>query len=150
MEDREAEVLDAINTPLDAEENRHTFADGFREDRARYEARFVDGARLITEPDGVLWALARPGRLLDLARRFTLFDAGEKKIARYQQFFSVRKILRRVTGDQDEEGRRQGGVIWHTQGSGKSTDHVHARPRTRPRAVDRRPADRAGHRPYRS
>ncbi|HTT79774.1 MAG TPA: HsdR family type I site-specific deoxyribonuclease [Stellaceae bacterium] len=124
MEDREAEVLDAINTPLDADENRHTFADAFREDRAPYVARFAEGERLVTEQDRVLWALARPERLLDLARRFTLFDAGEKKIARYQQFFSVRKILRRVTGERDEEGRRPGGVIWHTQGSGKSLTMV--------------------------
>src|SRR5690606_15798662 len=120
LEDRETDVLAAINAPLDADQNRQTFADGFREDRASYDARFGQGDRLVTEQDRVLWALARPERLLDLARRFTLFDAGEKKIARYQQFFAVRKILRRVTGERDEEGRRRGGVIWHTQGSGKS------------------------------
>ena len=124
MEDREANVLAAINAPLDAGEIRQTFADGFREDRAPYEARFEQGDRLVSEQDRVLWALTRPERLLDLARRFTLFDGGEKKIARYQQFFSVRKILRRVTGERDEEGRRAGGVIWHTQGSGKSLTMV--------------------------
>lgn len=124
LEDREADVLAAINAPLDADQNRQTFADGFREDRASYDPRFGQGDRLVTEQDRVLWALARPERLLDLARRFTLFDAGEKKIARYQQFFAVRKILRRVTGERDEEGRRRGGVIWHTQGSGKSLTMV--------------------------
>ncbi len=124
MEDREADVLAAINTPLDAVENRQTFADGFREHQAPYEARFDAGDRLLTEQDRVLWALMRPERLLDLARRFTLFDAGEKKIARYQQFFAVRKIMHRVTGERDEEGRRLGGVIWHTQGSGKSLTMV--------------------------
>ena len=124
LEDREADLLAAINAALDGDQNRQTFSDGFREDRAPYEARFVEGDRLVTEQDRVLWALARPRRLLDLARRFTLFDAGEKKIARYQQFFAVRKILRRVTGDRDEEGRRRGGVIWHTQGSGKSLTMV--------------------------
>ncbi len=124
MEDRESDVLAAVNAPLDVEENRQTFADGFREDRASYEARFEEGNRLVTEQDRVLWALTRPERLLDLTRRFSLFDAGEKKIARYQQFFSVRKIMRRVTGERDEEGRRLGGVIWHTQGSGKSLTMV--------------------------
>ena len=124
MEDSEADVLAAINAPLDADENRQTFADGFRDDQALYEARFEAGHRQVTEQDRVLWALLRPERLLDLARRFTLFDAGEKKIARYQQFFAVRKILRRVTADRDEDGRRLGGVIWHTQGSGKSLTMV--------------------------
>jgi type I restriction enzyme R subunit len=124
MEDPKADVLAAINAPLDADENRQTFADGFRDDQMPYEARFAAGRRQITEQDRVLWALLRPERLLDLARRFTLFDAGEKKIARYQQFFAVRKILRRVTADRDEDGRRLGGVIWHTQGSGKSLTMV--------------------------
>ena len=55
--------------------------------------------------------------------RFTLFDAGEKKIARYQQFFCVKKILERIR-QRDEEGERTGGVVWHTQGSGKSLTMV--------------------------
>ena len=69
LEDREADVLAAINAPLDADQNRQTFVDGFREDRASYDARFGQGDRLVTEQDRVLWALARPERLLDLARR---------------------------------------------------------------------------------
>lgn len=123
-EDRDEDVLAAVNRPLDIDENRQTFADGFRDDQAAYDARFVAGDRRVTVQDRVLWALTRPERLLDLARRFTLFDAGEKKIARYQQFFSACKILRRVTSVRDEEGRRAGGVIWHTQGSGKSLTMV--------------------------
>ena len=124
LEDPETDVLAAINTPLTAEEARRTFSDSFRTEASAYEAHFEQGNRLLTEQDRVLWALVRPERLLDLARRFTLFDAGEKKVARYQQFFAVRKILRRVTGARDEEGRRKGGVIWHTQGSGKSLTMV--------------------------
>src|SRR5690606_254312 len=64
-----------------------------------------------------------PQRLLDLAFRFTVFDAGVRKVARYQQFFAVNNILNRVK-QYDSEGRRQGGVIWHTQGSGKSLTMV--------------------------
>jgi len=124
FEDRDADVLAAINAPLDADENRRTFTDGFSEDRAPYDARFEQGDRLVTEQDRVLWSLCRPERLLDLARRFTLFEAGEKKVARYQQFFAVRKILRRIASERDDEGRRRGGVIWHTQGSGKSLTMV--------------------------
>lgn len=65
LEDREADVLAAINAPLDADQNRQTFADGFREDRASYDARFGQGDRLVTEQDRVLWSLARPERLLE-------------------------------------------------------------------------------------
>src|SRR5258705_4148042 len=52
-----------------------------------------------------------------------MFDLGIKKVARYQQFFAVKNILAKVK-QRDAEGRRQGGVIWHTQGSGKSLTMV--------------------------
>ena len=52
-----------------------------------------------------------------------LFDAGEKKVARHQQYFCVKKILDRAKKTQ-RDGRRQGGVVWHTQGSGKSLTMV--------------------------
>lgn len=93
--------------------------------------------RLPREQDRVLWALCRPERLLRLSYRYVVFDAGNKKIARYQQFFAVEKILDRVQ-QRNEKGQRKGGVVWHTQGSGKSltmvflakalsvTDHVRA------------------------
>ena len=55
--------------------------------------------------------------------RYTLFDAGERKVARYQQYFCVRKILRRIRTVRPD-GARQGGVVWHTQGSGKSLTMV--------------------------
>ena len=50
-----------------------------------------------------LFTLCRPERLLDLTFNFTLFDGGEKKVARYQQFFSVKKILDRIR-ERDERG----------------------------------------------
>ncbi|NOY79427.1 MAG: type I restriction endonuclease subunit R, partial [Kiritimatiellaeota bacterium] len=75
--------------------------------------------RLPTAQDRTLFALCRPERLLQLTRRFVLFDAGEKKIARYQQYFCVKTIMERIRR-RDAAGRRQGGVVWHTQGSGKS------------------------------
>lgn len=79
--------------------------------------------RLITEQDRALYALCLPERLLDLTRHFILFDAGEKKIARYQQYFVVKAIMERIR-KRDSEGRRIGGVVWHTQGSGKSLTMV--------------------------
>ena len=72
--------------------------------------------------DAYLYNLCRPERLLQLMYRFTLFDDGVKKIARYQQFFAVEKVMERVRNI--EGGKRRGGVIWHTQGSGKSLTMV--------------------------
>lgn len=72
--------------------------------------------------DSYLYSLCRPKRLLELMRGFTLYDAGIKKIARYQQFFAVQKVMDRVR--HIESGQRRGGVIWHTQGSGKSLTMV--------------------------
>src|SRR6185437_13246682 len=52
-------------------------------------------------------------RLLDLIRNFVIFDNGRKKVPRQHQFAGVKAA-------QDRIRRREGGVIWHTQGSGKS------------------------------
>ena len=79
--------------------------------------------RQVTPQDEALYALCRRERLLELIFRFMLFDGGEKKIARHQQYFCVNKILDRVRKVQND-GTRQGGVVWHTQGSGKSLTMV--------------------------
>src|SRR6185437_11426676 len=52
-------------------------------------------------------------RLLDLIRNFMIFDAGQKKVPRPHQYFGVKAAQERIA-------KREGGVIWHTQGSGKS------------------------------
>ena len=78
--------------------------------------------KLPSKQDEYFYNLCRPERLLELMYRFTLFDDGVKKIARYQQFFAVEKVLERVCNI--EGGKRRGGVIWHTQGSGKSLTMV--------------------------
>ncbi len=79
--------------------------------------------RELTPQDTALISLCDPKRFIELIRKFLLFDSGTKKIARYQQFFAVKDILRRIKTI-DQEGRRKGGVIWHTQGSGKSLTMV--------------------------
>ena len=76
-----------------------------------------------TPQDHALHSLCRPDRLLDLVRRFTVFDAGVRKIARHQQYFAVRRAMERVR-HLGPDGIRQGGVIGHTQGSGKSLTMV--------------------------
>lgn len=79
--------------------------------------------RLVTEQDRALFSLCRPERLLELAWKFTVFDGSIKKIARYQQYFVIKSTLNRVKHF-DSTNSRKGGVIWHTQGSGKSLTMV--------------------------
>ena len=78
--------------------------------------------REITPQDEYLYNLCRPERLLELMYHFTIYDAGIKKLARYQQFFTVKETVERVKVI--EAGHRNGGVVWHTQGSGKSLTMV--------------------------
>lgn len=68
--------------------------------------------------DELLIAVASPERLLDLSDNFILYDKGIKKIARYQQYFAVKNAMKQITGLHSNP--RPGGVVWHTQGSGKS------------------------------
>jgi len=81
------------------------------------------GTRLVSEQDKSLFSLCRPERLLELAWKFTVFDGGIKKVARYQQYFVIKSTLNRVKHF-DSTNSRKGGVIWHTQGSGKSLTMV--------------------------
>jgi type I restriction enzyme R subunit len=80
--------------------------------------------RLPTEQDKTIVSLFAPERLLRLARYFTLYDANVKKIARYQQYFAVEEIIKTICVYDTISGNRQSGVIWHTQGSGKSLTMV--------------------------
>ncbi|MCB0198371.1 MAG: DEAD/DEAH box helicase family protein, partial [Anaerolineae bacterium] len=79
--------------------------------------------RPATGQDRLLHSLCRPERFMEIFRKFIVFDAGKKKIARYQQYFAIHKILRRVL-HLGPSGNRDGGVVWHTQGSGKSLTMV--------------------------
>lgn len=70
--------------------------------------------------DRLLKSLLTPPRLLELIRGFILFDRRAGKIiARHQQFFGVRALLKRLVVLRPD-GSREGGVVWHTTGSGKS------------------------------
>ena len=63
--------------------------------------------------DRPLAEMCEKSRLLDLIRNFIIFDNGIKKVPRPHQYVGVKKAQERVR-------KREGGVIWHTQGSGKS------------------------------
>ncbi len=67
--------------------------------------------------DRQLLQLCEKERLLEIIHNFVVFDAGTKKICRPNQYFGVRAAQERVR-------RREGGIIWHTQGSGKSLTMV--------------------------
>ncbi|WP_426177399.1 type I restriction endonuclease subunit R [Massilia sp. TWR1-2-2] len=73
------------------------------------EAKTSAGALL----DRPLAQLCNKARLLDLLRNFVIFDAGQKKVPRPHQFQGVKAAQERIA-------KHEGGVIWHTQGSGKS------------------------------
>jgi type I restriction enzyme R subunit len=120
--DLKDKVQALIKTPIEeyiyqsllADLNGHTFA------------HIQRCSREMTYQDKSVVAFFNKNRLLDLAKNFILYDAGVKKVMRYQQYFAIKKILKHVetkeTGKHGE--KRQGGVVWHTQGSGKSLTMV--------------------------
>ena len=77
------------------------------------------------ETEKGLYALLEPSRLLDILAHFIVFETRDgvttKKVCRYQQFRAVNKMVERVL-----EGKHRAGLIWHTQGSGKSLTMVFA------------------------
>lgn len=83
----------------------------------KYWLKWVeDSGPFINEPNLLnrhLLQVCEKNRLLELIHDFVVFDAGTKKLCRQNQYFGV-------TAAQDFIRRREGGIIWHTQGSGKS------------------------------
>ena len=121
-------VDNSVNTALAADTKTRLFSGQFAAARPFFDALEAEGKRLVTEQDNAIHSLCRPERLLDLVYRFTLFDGGIKKVARYQQYFVIKATIARIKrlthkGNSSQENR-QGGVIWHTQGSGKSLTMV--------------------------
>lgn len=67
--------------------------------------------------DWQLYSMFHKRRFLDLIHNFIVFEKGEKKVCRHNQFFGVKKALLKIN-------RGRGGIIWHTQGSGKTLTMV--------------------------
>ena len=115
------------NTPLVETNKKVLFADRYKYVRKYFE-ELEKQERRYTAQDEILYNLCRPERLLDLVFNYIVYDEGEKKIARFQQYFTVKRTLQRVKtfipATQHTKQRRKGGVIWHTQGSGKSLTMV--------------------------
>ncbi len=113
-------VRTTINAKIRREEHAKLFRGAFAFAREAWEEASLE-ERAPTGQDFLIWSLCRPERLIELARQFILYDEGGavKKIARYQQYFAIKNTLERVH-QRTPEGSRKGGVIWQTQGSGKS------------------------------
>lgn len=79
--------------------------------------------QIVTTQDKLLFSLCHPKRLLEIIYDFSLYDDGIKKVARYQQYFAIKNTLTKIQKT-DAKGNHEGGVIWHTQGSGKSLTMV--------------------------
>ncbi len=119
----EDDIAECVNKKLTNEEKRVLFSGDFKYSKVFFDKLENEGNRLITEQDKGLYNLCKPERLIELTYKFVVFDAGIKKIARYQQYFVVRETLKRIK-QVDNNGIRNGGIIFHTQGSGKSLTMV--------------------------
>lgn len=120
-QDYQNRLVELRNTPLSSSQKERLFGDRFRYVRRHFDDLEQESI-LPTSQDKYLLSLCEPKRLLALIFNFILFDDGAKKVARYQQFFAIKKTAERIKTI--EQGRRKGGVIWHTQGSGKSLTMV--------------------------
>ncbi len=123
LRDNEKDVVACVEKNLSREQKNQLFKGDFAPARSYFDDMDKEETRLLTEQDKTLYSLCRPERLMEMAFRFTVFDGGIKKIAHYQQYFVVKSTLDRIK-QSDGEGRRRGGIIWHTQGSGKSLTMV--------------------------
>lgn len=112
-------VSDGTNCLYGATASPSKFYGAWRDPAPRDADEFTD------ELSKGLWCLLDPARLLDLIAHFVVFEATDtgkiKKVCRYQQFRAVNKIVERII-----EGKHRRGLIWHTQGSGKSLTMVFA------------------------
>lgn len=115
--DYETKVLENINKPIDDNTVLQVCKDLRRKDYVHHTKESLSAQDL------GIYALLSPSRLLDLVRNFIIYDNGIKKITRYQQYFAIKKTLQKIKNF-DENGKRRGGLIWHTQGSGKSLTMV--------------------------
>lgn len=109
------------NQPLNNEVNNNLFSSRFKYVKNCFND-FEKEELTVSEQDELLYNLCNPERMLDLIYKFIVYDTGLKKITRYQQYFAVKNTLNKIRVK--EQGKRIGGVIWHTQGSGKSITMV--------------------------
>lgn len=110
------------NTPLPEDERTMIFKQRFYNVLKHFNTLEQEEI-LVTEQDKLLFSICRKDRLLDIILNYIVYDDGVKKISRYQQYFAIKETLKKIS-IKDNKGKRTGGVIWHTQGSGKSLTMV--------------------------
>jgi type I restriction enzyme R subunit len=116
----DVQMLAIKNKKLTAEQISTVFSHRHPNDQAWYESLIQGGDLALTGQDKLLISLLAPERLLEMTRYFTLFDKRAGKIvARYQQVFGIKRLIEQIE-TKNAQGGREGGVIWHTTGSGKS------------------------------
>jgi type I restriction enzyme R subunit len=116
----EAEFFRLKNRKLNDNQLNTLFNHRQAYEKQDYLSLIAGGDLMVTDQDRLIVSLLRPERLLEMIRLFTLFDKKAGKIvARYQQAFGIKALIDRVNTF-DATGAREGGVIWHTTGSGKS------------------------------
>ena len=97
----------------------------WREDDAEWQKEICEKCSPdghILEQDRITASLLDKKRFLTLIHDYILYDSNIKKICRHQQFFAVENAVNRIDGKDGKDSN--GGVIWHTQGSGKSLTMV--------------------------
>ncbi|EPN4479192.1 type I restriction endonuclease subunit R [Vibrio cholerae] len=116
----DAEMYAVKNKTLKDEQLKSLFNHRPAKDLDWYQSLTAAGELAVTGQDQLLISLLSPARLLEMTRYFTLFDKKAGKIvARYQQVFGIKRLIERIN-TRSVTGGREGGVIWHTTGSGKS------------------------------
>lgn len=116
----DAEMYAFKNKKLTASQKNSLFSYRPVDDLTWYENLISGGDLAVTGQDQLLISLLKPERLLEMVRLYTLFDKKAGKIvARYQQIFGIKRLIERIS-TKNSRGGREGGVIWHTTGSGKS------------------------------
>ena len=90
---------------------------GVIETAEKYYLIWKEDSPVANPLDRALGQLCRKDRLLEIVHDFIVFDAGVKKICRHNQYFGVQAA-------QEHVKHREGGIIWHTQGSGKTLTMV--------------------------
>lgn len=96
-----------------------------------------EASRLIPQIETLIEGMLNPLVLLDLVRSFIVFEKSKKedkngivtietvkKLSAYHQYYAVNKAVQRTLSASSEGGDKKGGVVWHTQGSGKSLSMV--------------------------
>jgi type I restriction enzyme R subunit len=120
----EVEIFRLKNKTLNESQVNSLFGHRPNAAKKEYLSLIAGGDLTVTDQDRLLVSLLRPDRLLEMTRLYTFFDKKSGKIvARYQQVFGIKALVERITSFDKtgaRQGARNGGVIWHTTGSGKS------------------------------